>query len=309
MFSFSLYIASPCCFSSSLLSASLSPFPLHLLLLSPFSLSFLFLLLRRFLLFISCLSSYFFFFSISSSFLPFAGSLIFSLPLPSLLFCFFRFFSSIGRFFLSFFFFFSLLPWLFLLFSVTSFFLFIFVFVFCFLFLHLPFTCDVIEVCSFFFFLLLLLPAPLPPVFLCEFFSLHLPLYSSAVLLFRWRFAFCSCLGGNPAYRVASLVGFAFVCHFLLLCSSFVYYEPEGGGETLLAVCPIPSSRGSTLFRCPLCVFFFFFLLPVAFMSSFSVLFLLHCAVVLVAVVHCRSACPLSLSLSLSHFLFLFERF
>ena len=167
-------------------------------------------------------------FSPSLPLLPFADSLIFSLPLPSLLFCFFMFFSSIGRFLLCFSFFFSLLPWLFLLFSVTSFFLFIFVFVFCFLFLHLPFACDVIEVCSFFF--LHLPPAPLPPVFLRDFFSLHLPLYSSAVLLFRWQFAFCSCLGGNSAYRVASLVGFMFVIFYLFAPVLFTMNWRGGGG-------------------------------------------------------------------------------
>ena len=117
-------------------------------------------------------------------------------PLPSLLFSFFMFSSSIDRFFLSFSFFFSLsYPAFFFHFrSLLSFFSFLFL-VFCFLFLHLPFACDVIAVCNFFFVSSFspspclpprfLLPAP-PYVFLC---GSTLP----------WRFAFCSRLVGNPA--------------------------------------------------------------------------------------------------------------
>ena len=57
--------------------------------------------------------------------------------------------------------------------------------------------------------------------------------------------------------RVASLGGFAFVCRFLFICSGFVFYYPNWGGDS--AVCPLPSSGVSPLFRCPLCGFLFIF--------------------------------------------------
>ena len=176
-------------------------FPHPSLLFRCFSSSFcfLFLLICRCLLFLSCLSSCFCFFSISSSFLllpVLIFSLISSLPFPSLLFSFVMFSSSIDRFFLSFSFFFSLSypNFIFCFRSLLSFFSFLFLyFAFC------SFTSHLLvmllrSVVSFSFLL-----SPLPPVFLRAFFSLHLPLYSSAVLLFQWRFAFCSRLVGNPA--------------------------------------------------------------------------------------------------------------
>ena len=170
--SFSLHpsFVPPCCFSSSLLSTSLPPFSA----VSPPSSGFSFFFLSS----SSSLSSLcllpfllFLFFSHSlplfSRLLVLFLSLISSLPLPSLLFSFFMFSSSIDRFFLSFWFFFSLsYPAFFFHFrSLLSYFCFCFL-VFCFLFLHLPFACDVIAVCSFFF-VSSFSPSPcLPPRFL-----------------------------------------------------------------------------------------------------------------------------------------------
>ena len=207
--------------------------------------------------------------------------------------------SSIGRFFLSFSFFFSLSypGFFFRLLSLLSFFSFLSLSFAVYTFTYRLLVMLLQSVVSFSFLL-----SPLPPVFLHDFFSLHLPLYSSTVLIFRWQFAFCSCL----VSRVASLVGFAFVCRFLFICSGFVFYEPDGGGGG--------RCLSYSIFRsvCSLSLSFAWFSLPFSFFRLLSSLPPMSCfcfaaLVVLVVVVHCRSSCRLDLCLSIAFFVVIWK--